>query len=117
MVIIVAITADIVDTTGATVKTVVHPGEILREDVFPALGISKAELARRLGVSRHSVYAILQCRMKVSPAMALRLERVVGGSADMWVRLQTAYDVERARKLYENRMAGLIKLRPFQSGP
>ena len=50
----------------------VHPGELLREDVLPALGLPKAQIARLLGVSRKTLYDILDEKQAVSAGMALR---------------------------------------------
>jgi addiction module HigA family antidote len=54
-----------------------HPGELLREDVLPALGISKAEVARNLRVSRQQLYDILGEKKPVTTQMALRLAKPV----------------------------------------
>jgi addiction module HigA family antidote len=50
-----------------------HPGELLREDVVPALGRPRVEIARLLGISRQTLHAILTERAPVTPEMALRL--------------------------------------------
>ena len=50
-----------------------HPGEFLREDVLPALGITVSETARQLGVSRQTLHRILAGTIAVTPEMALRL--------------------------------------------
>jgi addiction module HigA family antidote len=71
-----------------------HPGELLREDVLPALGKSKAEIARLLGVSRPTLYAILDEARPVSPDMAARLGKLCGNGAGIWLRLQADYDLE-----------------------
>jgi addiction module HigA family antidote len=55
-----------------------HHGANLREDVLPALGLSVAEAARQLRVSRQMLHAILAERSAVSPEMALRLGRFCG---------------------------------------
>ncbi len=70
-----------------------HPGEILREDVLPALGISKAEIARNLRVSRQQLYDILGEKKPVTPQMALRLAKLLSTSAESWLRMQHAYDL------------------------
>jgi antitoxin HigA-1 len=70
-----------------------HPGEILREDVLPALGKSKAEIARALGVSRHTLYELLGERQPVTPQMALRLGKLCGNGPGLWLRMQVAYDL------------------------
>lgn len=70
-----------------------HPGEILREDVIPALGKAKAEIARSLGVSRDTLYALLDERQPVTPQMALRLGKLCGNGPEIWGRMQLAYDL------------------------
>ena len=79
-----------------------HPGETLREDVLPALGLTVTEAASQLGVTRAALSRVLNCRAAISPAMALRLEGWLGvengGHADAWISQQTAYDLWQARK-------------------
>ena len=55
-----------------------HPGEILREDVLPALGLTQKEFADRLGVSRLTVSEILLEKRSVTPDMAIRLGKLLG---------------------------------------
>ena len=71
-----------------------HPGEILREDVLPALGKSKAEIARLLGVSRPTLYEVLREKRSLTPNLALRIGKLVGGGAEVWLAMQQAYDLE-----------------------
>ena len=68
-----------------------HPGEFLREEVLPALGIPRTEIAKRLGISRAMLYAILEERAPVSPAMALRFARLLGTSPESWLDMQRDY--------------------------
>jgi len=76
-----------------------HPGEILREDVLPALGMTQTELARRLGVSRLTVSELLHERRSVSPGMAMRLGKLLGTSPESWLSMQQAVDLwELARR-------------------
>ncbi len=70
-----------------------HPGAILREDVLPTLGLTQGELARRLGVSRRTVSEVVHERRPVTPDMALRLARLLGGSADSWLNMQRSVDL------------------------
>ncbi len=75
-----------------------HPGETLREDVRPALGLSVAEAARQLGVSRVQLSRVLHGHSPVSPSLALRLEQwLSGATADVWLRMQVAHDLWQAR--------------------
>lgn len=73
-----------------------HPGELLREDVIPALGKSKAEIARLLGVSRQTLHDILREKKPVTVDMALRLGKLCGNGPVLWLNLQRAYDLEHA---------------------
>jgi addiction module HigA family antidote len=75
----------------------VHPGEVLRDDVFPALKITKPALAAALGVSRQTLHELMTCKRAVTPEMALRLEAGVGSSAEMWLGLQAEYDLHQRR--------------------
>lgn len=70
-----------------------HPGEMLREDILPAVGATKADVARRLGISRAMLYAILAEKAPVSPAMALRLAKLLRTTAEVWTNLQRDYDL------------------------
>ena len=81
-------------------RPAVHPGEVLREDVLPALGLSIGGAARRLGVSRRHLHRILSCTHPVSAEMALRIGRLVGNGPGLWLRMQRNHDLRRAgRKL------------------
>lgn len=79
-----------------------HPGETLREDVLPALGLTVTEAAVQLGVTRAALSRVLNGRAAISPEMALRLEGWLGvnngGRADLWISQQAAYDLWQARK-------------------
>jgi len=75
-----------------------HPGEILRDEVLPALDLSVAEAARQLRVSRQMLHSILARRSAVSPEMAVRLGRFCGNGAGFWLRLQTVYDLWHAER-------------------
>ncbi|MFL5211871.1 MAG: HigA family addiction module antitoxin [Microvirga sp.] len=70
-----------------------HPGELLREDVMPALDLPKTEIARRLKISRQTLYDILDEKQPVTPAMALRLGKFFGNGPHFWLNLQREYDL------------------------
>ncbi len=72
----------------------VHPGEVLREDVIPALGKPKAEIAHLLGVSRQSLYGVLGKTQPVTTGMALRFAKLTGTSAQSLARMQLVYDLQ-----------------------
>ncbi len=85
-----------------------HPGEMLREDVLPALGKPKTEIARLLGVSRQTLYDILDEKQPVTPGMALRLGKLLGNGPELWINLQRTHDLAVA----ERELAGEIKKIP-----
>ncbi len=85
-----------------------HPGETLREDVLPALGLTVTEAAGQLGITRAALSRVLNGRTGISPEMALRIEKWLGvengGRADVWLTEQAAYDLSRARKAFKSRV-------------
>lgn len=87
-----------------------HPGELLREDVLPALGIPKTEIARRLGISRAMLYAILEERAPISPAMALRFGKLLGTSAESWLNMQRDFDLRMLAASMSDELAGIEPL-------
>lgn len=83
----------------ATIKRglpAMHPGALLREDILPALGRAKTEIAELLGISRQTLYDILNEKQPVTANMALRLGKLCGNGPHLWLNLQTRYDLEKA---------------------
>jgi addiction module HigA family antidote len=80
-----------------TMKTPVHPGEILREDVLAELKLGVGEAAARLGVSRVSLSRVIHAHAALSPNMAVRLEAAGVGTARSWLAMQNAYDLAAER--------------------
>ncbi|MFY8049180.1 MAG: HigA family addiction module antitoxin [Erythrobacter sp.] len=74
-----------------------HPGALL-EDIIPATGKTKAEIAKLLGISRQQLYDILREKKPVSPNMAARLGKLFGDGAAIWLRMQAAYDAWHAER-------------------
>lgn len=80
-----------------------HPGAILREDVLPSFpGMSVNAFARKLGVSRQTLHSVLVERRGVSAEMALRLGTLLGNGAQLWLDMQTKFDLWQAEtKLHD----------------
>ena len=76
----------------------VHPGEILREDLMKPLGISINRLARDLRVPVTRVSEIVNGRRSVTADTAMRLARYFGSTPQFWMNLQAAYDLEVATR-------------------
>ncbi|MGQ0741343.1 MAG: HigA family addiction module antitoxin [Alphaproteobacteria bacterium] len=77
-----------------------HPGEILREDVLPALDLSIMDAAAKLGVTRQTLHRIIARKnpRPVTPDMAVRLGKLCGNGPRLWLNLQGAYDLWRAER-------------------
>lgn len=76
----------------------IHPGELLREDVLLALGLSVSEAARQLGISRQQLHRVLACSYPITTEMALRIGKFAGNGPGLWLRMQQAYDLWHAEK-------------------
>ncbi|HEY1057695.1 MAG TPA: HigA family addiction module antitoxin [Limnobacter sp.] len=85
-----------------------HPGEKLKEDVLPALGLTVTSAANELGVSRVALSRVLNGKAGISAEMALRLAQWLGGDAEIWLREQLQYDLWHAKK------KGRIRVKPHK---
>ena len=74
-----------------------HPGELLKDNV-DELGLSVAEAAKGLGVTRQQLYNVINGKSAITPEMAVRLEKALGGTADLWLRMQVNYDLAQVRQ-------------------
>lgn len=83
----------------------VHPGEILRGDLLEPLGISINRLGRDLRVPVTRISEIVNARRGVTADTALRLARYFGTTAEFWMNLQAAYDLDVAQRASAGRIA------------
>ena len=88
-----------------------HPGRGLKADL-EALDLSVAQGAGALGISRAQLHRVIAGESAVSPELALRLEIVLGGTADSWLRLQAAYDAAQVRQRLDEIGRGLVRIGP-----
>ena len=72
----------------------IHPAELLREDIIPALGRPKAEIARLMGISRQTLYDLLAEKQPVTVMMARRIGKLTGTTPESWLTMQQAYDLK-----------------------
>jgi addiction module HigA family antidote len=75
-----------------------HPGEVLREDVLPALRMSVSDAAKALGVSRQILHRVLAGESAVTPEMALRFGKFCGNGPEVWLNMQISRDLWDARQ-------------------
>ncbi len=78
-------------------RTPIHPGEILADEL-EEIGVSASQLARTIEVPPNRVSQIIAGKRAITADTALRLARYFGTSADLWMNLQKAYDLDLARK-------------------
>src|SRR3989442_11826185 len=74
-----------------------HPGQILRQQFMADFGVSINRLARDLRVPPTRIGEIVNERRTITPDTALRLARYFGTTAEFWMNLQSAYDLDVAR--------------------
>lgn len=96
--------------TGGPAWKPTHPGALLREDVLPALGLSVTQTAAKLGVSRQAFHNILAEKAAITPAMALRLGKLLGDGPGIWLRMQQARDLWQAERDLAEELAKILTL-------
>jgi addiction module HigA family antidote len=84
------------------IKHNTHPGEILREEVIKAYNLTVLKASELLKVTRPTLSNILNGKAAITPNMAIRIAKVFGGNPDLWVRLQTSYELREAELEFEN---------------
>ena len=94
---------------GIRLKNPAHPGGFVRSEIVEGLGLTVTRTAQVLGVTRPALSAVLNERASLSPEMALRIEKAFGVSMDTLMRMQTSYDIARARQRADD-----IELVPFE---
>ncbi|MFO0773321.1 MAG: HigA family addiction module antitoxin [Nitrospiraceae bacterium] len=83
-----------------------HPGSAIKLDCMDPLGLSIAQGAKALGITRQALNNVVSGKAGISAEMAIRLEKAFGGGAETWLRMQAAYDLAQAEK-----RVGKIKVR------
>ena len=97
---------------GIRMKAPAHPGGFVKSEIVEALELTVTGAARALGVTRAALSAVLNERARLSPEMALRIEKAFGVSMDTLMRMQNSYDIAKARG-----RAGEIEVALFENKP
>ena len=87
-----------------------HPGVFIKEEIIEPLGLTVTAAAGILGVDRQTLSKLLNTRTYLSPGMATRIEKAFGVRMDTLMRMQTSYDIAKARE-----MAGQIKVQRYEA--
>ncbi len=75
-----------------------HPGQVLNEVYMREMGLNQTQLAEKCGCSPRKVNEVVNGKRAISPRFAIELERALGTTAEMWVRMQAEYDLWEARQ-------------------
>lgn len=89
----------------------IPPGEILHEDFMQPLGLSMNALARDLAVPPNRISEIVNGKRAITADTALRLARYFGTSAELWLNLQTDYDLRTVRREHGHAIEAQVRLR------
>ncbi len=82
-----------------------HPGEMLREDFLEPMGLSAYKLARAIGVQQTRISEIVHGQREISVETSLLLDRFLGLTDGYWLRLQTDYNLRKARRALTAKLA------------
>lgn len=93
-------------------KSPAHPGSFVKTEVIAPLGLSVTDAAQALGVTRATLSTLLNEHQRLSPEMALRIEKAFGVSMDTLMAMQNSFDIVETRK-----RAAEIKVEPFKGKP
>ena len=99
-------------SAGLRLKRPSHPGEFVKHEIVAPLGLSVTAAAAALGVTRATLSSLLNGRARLSPDMAVRIEKAFGVSMDTLMRMQNSADIAEARA-----RAPHIKVNPFSRAP
>jgi addiction module HigA family antidote len=99
-------------SAGIRMKRPAHPGGFVKHEIMDPLGLSVTRAAEVLGVTRATLSTLLNERARLSPEMAVRIEKAFGVSMDTLMRMQNSYDIAQARE-----RASQIDVAPFLAAP
>lgn len=101
-----------ITNTGRRIIRPTHPGEMLREDFMIDYGLTVANLAKALGISRQSVNEVLREKRSITPAMALKLAKLFGNSAEFWLNAQRTVDLWEANRQHQEQIRRIKRILP-----
>jgi addiction module antidote protein, HigA family len=88
-----------------------HPGEVLKDGVFEGSNISVTAAAAALGITRVALSRVLNGKAGLSAEMAVRLGKWLGTGPEVWVSMQTQYDLRKAEQALKRQVAKIPKLK------
>ena len=92
-----------------------QPGTVVLSECIEQLGLTITQAARALGVTRTTLFELVNAKRGISPEMAIRLSQVFGGSPESWIAQQAQYDLAQipAGRIHLKRLAVAVKPAAF----
>lgn len=90
----------------------IHPGEMLEKEFLEPMEVTAYRLAKSIGVPQITISEIIRGKRGISADMALRLAKFFGTTEEMWMNMQSQYELAIARKKSK---AAVAKIRPYQA--
>jgi addiction module HigA family antidote len=78
-------------------RAAIHPGDVLLEEYIKPLELTQATLAKELGISTNRLNELVRGKRGITADTALRLARRFRTSPELWMNLQSAYELTEAR--------------------
>lgn len=100
-------------TTDADRIDPIHPGEVIMEDFIEEFGITQNKLATAIGVPPRRIDEIVHGKRGITADTAVRLARYFGTSAELWMNLQSHYELRLERRALREQLDSIV---PLQSG-
>lgn len=97
-------------TTEADLIEPIHPGEVLMEDFIEGFGITQNKLAVSIGVPPRRINEIVHGKRGITADTAIRLAKYFGTSEEMWMNLQTNYELRLERRALRDRVDAIEPL-------
>ena len=97
-------------TTETDLIDPIHPGEILMEDFINGFGITQNKLAVAIGVPPRRINEIVHGKRGITAATAIRLARYFGTSEELWMNLQSSYELRLERRALRDKVAAITPL-------
>ena len=79
-----------------------HPGKALAAELED-IGLSQGTFAKYIGVSADLIAKVCTCSEPITPLLACKISRALGGPSKKWLEMQVNHDLVSVDKsLYEN---------------
>jgi addiction module HigA family antidote len=103
--------SNLLTTTEGELIDPIHPGEILMEDFIEGFGITQNKLAVSIGVPPRRINEIVHGKRGITADTAIRLAKYFGTSEELWMNLQSNYELRLERRALREKVDAIVPLR------